>query len=469
MGKKLRNLTTMLIFGASVLIPKLANAQSLPSKFLNSKPIVGKAPLEVIHTITKNGATPLEVIGNPYNPWVAVDDTNTYNSYKDWIANTTRDERIAYINQIVKEDDLDTKVDSLKKNVGWICGDIVNEMQLKIGQIANEDEFVKTANPSGGSFFKGNSVKRIPVYQFSTVGPISKSPHFVNGALVGDSTGNMNPTNFNAWYFWSDFQEKDVMNIRPGDGEMGDGPVDMGLTVYGKSTIDNKNYFDFIGGIIHWDLKNGVATLKNYSPHIILEDPNKIKVNVEKNLENLVVDSKKTKDLSPQNLESMGYKAIPNYTIENTSDSGNLSYFDSDTTWSSDSTNYTFNRDFYSWNYEGGITKLDSSSQKITLDNITAIDSKGNIIPEKFKVYQNYPNPFNPSTTIEYQLDKPGNVKLEIYNILGQKVYEESKENVSSGINHFKGIDFSKLSSGNYIYRITSGENTEIKKMTLLK
>ena len=123
MGKKLRNLAAILMLGASTLFPRLANAQSLSPNFRNSKPIAGPVPSTTIPIITKNGSTPLEVIGNPYNPWVAVDDTNTYNSYKNWVSKTTRNERIAYINQIVKDDSLDTKIDSLRNQVGWICGD----------------------------------------------------------------------------------------------------------------------------------------------------------------------------------------------------------------------------------------------------------------------------------------------------------------------------------------------------------
>ena len=466
MGKKLRNLVAGVMGLAATLMPMKANAQSLSQKFMDSKPITEDAPALVIPTITKNGSTPIEVFGNPYNPWVVVDDTNTFNSYKDWISKTTREERIAYINQIVKGDSLDTKIDSLRQNEGWICGDIVNEMQLRIGQIVNEDEFVATQHPSGGSFFKGNHKIRIPVYQVATQGV--EVAHFVNGALVGDSTGNMDPTNFNAWYFWSNYFAWDRMDIKPGDPEMEDGPVSIGLTTYQKSVIDNKNFFSYIDGIVQWDLKNGVATLKYQKPYLVKEDPNKIKVNVEKNLENIVVDSKKAKDLSPQNLESWGYNSIPNVSNENTTLAPNLSYFDSDTTWSADSSNYSFNREFYGWNYEGGITKVDSSAQKVTLDNPTPIEGVENNLPYKFEVYQNYPNPFNPSTTIEYKNNKYGNVKLNVYDVLGRKLESRIQEGDFPGKHKFN-INMNKYSSGVYLFEVEEGKNHKIIKSLLQK
>ena len=82
-------------------------------------------------------------------------------------------------------------------------------------------------------------------------------------------------------------------------------------------------------------------------------------------------------------------------------------------------------------------------------------------IPKKFSLNQNYPNPFNPETTIKYELPKTSKVKLQIFNILGQKIKtlvdEEKQPGYYSvkwnGINDY-GV---KVSSGIYIYRLNKG------------
>ncbi len=92
---------------------------------------------------------------------------------------------------------------------------------------------------------------------------------------------------------------------------------------------------------------------------------------------------------------------------------------------------------------------------------------------QKINLSQNYPNPFNPSTTICYSLNKDSNVNLEIYNIKGQKVkslYQGfntagKHEVVWNGKdNHNKSV-----SSGIYLYRLTSDNKVVQKKMSLIK
>ena len=94
--------------------------------------------------------------------------------------------------------------------------------------------------------------------------------------------------------------------------------------------------------------------------------------------------------------------------------------------------------------------------------------------PIDFAVSQNYPNPFNPSTTINYSLPFESNVKIIVYNLVGEVVKELVNSSQQTGYHSvtFNGVDFS---SGIYFYSISASSidgqqnfNT-VRKMTLLK
>lgn len=85
-----------------------------------------------------------------------------------------------------------------------------------------------------------------------------------------------------------------------------------------------------------------------------------------------------------------------------------------------------------------------------------------------FNLDQNYPNPFNPTTRISYSIRKPGNVKLEVYDIYGSRV-ATLVDGIQDAGEHSFDFDGSRLSSGLYIYRIQAGEYTASRKMTLIK
>jgi hypothetical protein len=97
----------------------------------------------------------------------------------------------------------------------------------------------------------------------------------------------------------------------------------------------------------------------------------------------------------------------------------------------------------------------------------------GETRPCDFVLFQNYPNPFNPATNIEFVLPKSGQVKIEIFNILGQKIRTLVDECLKPGhkLVDWDGKDDSgkEVSSGIYFYRIATDEFSEAKKMLLLK
>jgi len=90
------------------------------------------------------------------------------------------------------------------------------------------------------------------------------------------------------------------------------------------------------------------------------------------------------------------------------------------------------------------------------------------VIPEQFSLSQNFPNPFNPSTMINYQLPISSFVTLKVYDVLGKEIAELVNETKEAG-NYSVKFDASKLSSGMYIYKLTSDKFTEVKKMILVK
>ncbi len=89
-------------------------------------------------------------------------------------------------------------------------------------------------------------------------------------------------------------------------------------------------------------------------------------------------------------------------------------------------------------------------------------------LPENFELYQNYPNPFNPSTTISFCLPQSTNVKVSVYNLIGEKIDEIVNGFLDAGIHQFI-FDASNLHSGMYLYKLEARNISLTKKMILIK
>ncbi|MCX6152055.1 MAG: T9SS type A sorting domain-containing protein [Ignavibacteriales bacterium] len=89
-------------------------------------------------------------------------------------------------------------------------------------------------------------------------------------------------------------------------------------------------------------------------------------------------------------------------------------------------------------------------------------------LPVKYELAQNYPNPFNPNTTIKFSVLESGMVTLKVYNSLGQEVATLLNEVKSAGV-YETNFDASKLTSGTYIYKITTPQFSSTRKMMLVK
>jgi hypothetical protein len=120
----------------------------------------------------------------------------------------------------------------------------------------------------------------------------------------------------------------------------------------------------------------------------------------------------------------------------------------------------------------GGIGTIDPAEYEVItydFDNPSGINSQSEgKIPDEYFLHQNYPNPFNPYTKIKFALPKPETVKIEVYNLVGQKIETLLKKSMPAG-NHKVEFNAQNLSSGIYFYKIEAGEFQDVKKMILLR
>jgi Leucine-rich repeat (LRR) protein len=108
----------------------------------------------------------------------------------------------------------------------------------------------------------------------------------------------------------------------------------------------------------------------------------------------------------------------------------------------------------------------------IAVDTPTAVLAGSSAVPEGFQLLPNYPNPFNPSTVIAFNLDRPSDVRLAVYNSLGHPVQVLLDGRRPSG--QFRvtwhGVDQRGfgVAAGVYFYRLEVGSSSRSRKMTLI-
>jgi 5'-nucleotidase/UDP-sugar diphosphatase len=94
-------------------------------------------------------------------------------------------------------------------------------------------------------------------------------------------------------------------------------------------------------------------------------------------------------------------------------------------------------------------------------------------LPQAFELHQNYPNPFNPETQISFSLPEDGEVRLTIYNVLGQRVKvlldEYQRAGTQTVVWDGRNEKGEEVSSGIYFYKLQVGEFVQTKKMSLMK
>lgn len=124
----------------------------------------------------------------------------------------------------------------------------------------------------------------------------------------------------------------------------------------------------------------------------------------------------------------------------------------------------------YTWRVKGGNANgwgPYSEDWSFAVDAVTGLGNSENA-PRSFELFQNAPNPFNASTAISFSLSTAADVKIDIYNLLGQRVDIIEMRSLPAGRHNalWNGADFP---SGIYYYKLAAGGRSEIGKMTLLK
>ena len=118
-------------------------------------------------------------------------------------------------------------------------------------------------------------------------------------------------------------------------------------------------------------------------------------------------------------------------------------------------------------------TALALTEVQLNEGRIEALFQAGSALPTVLALYPNYPNPFNPQTTLRYDLPRPGQVQLTIYNLVGQRVRTLVDRHQQAG--HYRltwdGKDDAGFAaaSGLYLYRLESETGSLVRKMLMVK
>lgn len=118
---------------------------------------------------------------------------------------------------------------------------------------------------------------------------------------------------------------------------------------------------------------------------------------------------------------------------------------------------------------ETGGPRVHKRTYQIRVGNFVGIQNQNTEIPKVYSLSQNYPNPFNPVTNIKFGLPKSSFVTLKVYDLLGREVASLINNlNIAAG-NYVYDFNAVNIPSGIYFYKLSAGEFSDVKKMTLVK
>ena len=102
------------------------------------------------------------------------------------------------------------------------------------------------------------------------------------------------------------------------------------------------------------------------------------------------------------------------------------------------------------------------------MGGVTSIEYPGTEMPNDYQLSQNYPNPFNPTTTINFSIPEQSNVKITIYDVVGNQI-AVLEDGVKSAGNYSVEWNASNNASGIYFYKLESNNFVQVRKMVLMK
>jgi hypothetical protein len=119
------------------------------------------------------------------------------------------------------------------------------------------------------------------------------------------------------------------------------------------------------------------------------------------------------------------------------------------------------NIDFITGTDNAKLSALEIRREEGGLDELTKI-------PSTYFLNQNYPNPFSPTTSIQYGLPRAARVRINLYNLTGQRIAVLVDERQEAG---YHSVDFNAagFASGIYFYKITANDFSKTRKMILVK
>jgi hypothetical protein len=129
------------------------------------------------------------------------------------------------------------------------------------------------------------------------------------------------------------------------------------------------------------------------------------------------------------------------------------------------------------WNVESADEWTSTASTNgpftVTIDAGWMLGSEEDMLPEVFALHNNYPNPFNPITNIRYDIPEVSDVRIDIYNLAGQRVrtlvskqHQPGRYKIQWNATNEFG---SPVASGMYIYKIHAKDFVSVKKLLLMK